>query len=396
MTDVIKFFSSEMQQAIPLKGNATSLSKILDQFLVSGSAAVNPVSAVVVDKKLRFTLPNANKNFSLYSTVEISGSGIDAKFHGEHKVIAVSGAWFEIATDEGNGTLPITPDQTSIKYASLGWSKKELSDPKRVAYLPAGSTQVGVSVDKETTEACLKVKGFGRLKNVASAYTPELESSDTYFNGTIPDATKLVKYMLVGNNKFFYFISFYKENNDGPAALMAYGKVSDKAYVLAAHSDKNRATTGETGYYWPTHALGAFDGHDNSYKDLYLFEEGSSLTYTDCYHTSRAPMCLQNPYSAATNYPNNQGKIELSKVEVIDSQYLVKGQMPGLYYIQTECYGYFEHGGIVQGTGDLAGKHFLSIYINASSNYYFSIYNTINGGNVRYANVLIDLTGPWE
>lgn len=385
-----------MQQAIALKSNATSLSKILDRFLVSGSEGVSPVSAVVVDKKLRFTLPNASKNFSLYSTVEISGSGIDAKFHGEHRVIAVSGAWFEIATNEANGTLPITPDQTTIKYASLGWSKKELSDSKRVAYLPAGSTQVGISVDKETTEACLKVKGFGKLKSVALTFTPELEGSDTYFNGTVPDATKLVKYMLVGNSKFFYFFNFYKENNEGPAALMAYGRVSDKVYVLAAHSEKTRAIGGETSIYWPSHALGAFDGYHNSYKDLYLFEEGSSLTYTDCYHASRAPMCLQNPYSAATNYPNNQGKIELSKVEVIDSQYLVKGQLPGLYYIQTECYGYFEHGGIVQGTGDLAGKRFLSIYIPAASGYYYTVYSTINNGNNKYANVLIDLTGPWE
>lgn len=385
-----------MPQAPEIKNNASTLAQALNSILSAGTTAVRIASAVVRSKKLRITVPNAKQNFGLYSTVAISGSGIDAKYHGRHTVSAVGDVWFEVPSDNPDGTVAINSAQTSVQYAPLGWTRFSSTDTSVACYKTANGQ--GVAIEQATTNSYLGIKGFGGSRQVGASHSVSGLTSQLYLNGSINPANTAAKYVVIGNDKFMYYLHFGSNPNDGVAAVMYFGELAgadSNKFVISAHSNYTAATSPANNRYWPENYVGSFI---QGGKDIYMYCNTASEIASFIPMTQSSQCLVQSnwPSSAASNMPSKDGNITLVPVYLLDYGNVVKGRLPGMYYIAEDCYGLFGNNEIVEGTGQWEGTKFLSVYTSANSSSFFSVPASVREGRNRLANILIDITGNWK
>lgn len=145
MSNVVKWFSSDMQGAPQVTNNWGVLVTMLDACLINGFNTQNPTSVTRSDSTVTLTFSGGGHGFVQHQVILVSGA-VETEYNGEHRVTAVTGTTVTF-TIAGTPVSPAT-GTIAVKTAALGFEKPFSGTNKAVYRSPnIDSTRMFLRVD---------------------------------------------------------------------------------------------------------------------------------------------------------------------------------------------------------------------------------------------------------
>lgn len=202
----VKWFHSEMVDALVLSGQAGKLIEVLDACLINGFSVRTPDSVVVSSEVATVTI-SAGNPFEKHAVIAIAGASV-AGLNAEWRIATSTATTF---TFECPGLPDGIVTGASAKRAPAGWTKP-FSAANKVVYQSADplSTQLYLRVD-DTDARYTRVRGYESMTGVdaGTGLFPTLaqhaETLWTWLKSTTAD-TAPHKWRLFADGRFFWLL----------------------------------------------------------------------------------------------------------------------------------------------------------------------------------------------
>jgi len=419
----VKFFRHTDPDAPQLTGAAGKMADILNACLVSGYNVTSVDSITRVDALVTVTI-DAGHNFEKNIVIEISGAD-QSEYNGHHRVTAVTSTTLEYELE--NTETPATPATGTIecKIAPAGWERSFVSvDNYRMAFKSISAEATGFYLyidDSNVINRVAQVKGYESMVDIDTGTNPfPYNNDDTnyyYWHKSNDDSTNR-NWALIADDSLFYFFFNKDSGTDRPAVtifgdIISYLPSDPYSCVIAGHSKSDDDKYGTMAFSFPFNfsagaeiiisgfdiarnylatapgkLIGVYDGHKSTYGGNY-----GSRTCSDVLGGSG--VFYPSPITGAAHIIKPSGISE-----VCAGQNLLRGTHPGLYaplhYRPWDSYDYE----LVQGSGDLDGKIFMSLPI-VNGAFRMTSGENLDHDGVYYGyphrgQILVDIIGPWR
>lgn len=381
----VKHAYSSMTGVSPINGNPGSMIPVLRAFLVTGWGSKAVDSASVSNGVCRLVFASGKSAAELHAVITVLGAS-PAALNGEQRVTAVANGWVEFKTDLPDGAVT---GSISFKMAGLGW--EEVYSKTNVSVFrptdPRG-TRMFYRID-DTAGGQARVQMYESMTDVDTGVgvSPSLAGGWYWIkSNNYPDSTARY-WMLIGNARSFYFFACAGNSSATTPQAGSYG-------LASFAGDLNSYKSGDA---W----CGMVSGLDNSNwtdragclfqcaEDKALFAIARQSHGIGSTASSRR-RAYRNGTSGADGtlggYPSRvDNGLRLSPIIITDGvDSAPRGEMPGAWYcpqsgVMSVLGNKF---GFVAGTGEFAGKTFLTVPLQG------------DGSNSGIG--FFDASGPWE
>jgi hypothetical protein len=384
MSAVIKYFNSSMAGAPQLTNTAGSMKGILDACLNAGWGLATVTSVTISGGIATVTLaghPFEPQSVALISGATVSGSGT---INGEQVVLTATSTTYTFATS-AVGTVTGTVQH---KVAPLGWNVMSGTNIGAYQITGSGGTGMWLRVD-DTGTGDARVTGYETMSVDVNTGTNQFPTAVQQPGGLYWAKSTAVagnrSWMLLGDDRGFYM----NVRNDASTTNYTYSQTfgfgdfsSLKAGdIYNCFINGSSAVQGNTSY--------------NSTCDLSSSGVTGGATYSARPYTGTGSPVLQTRHSpppypvaawvsgaatAGINYPNpSDGSLLLTSLNLLETSgsTLIRGSIPGIYFVAQNCSGVFAARDIVTGVSGLSGRSFRVMTPNDRP-------------------LLIDNTGPWS
>jgi hypothetical protein len=371
----VKYLHSGMTGAPVMNNVAGALIGVLDACLVNGwgSATVDSVS---VTAGVATVTRAAGHPFEIDQITEISGA-TPAGLNGQKIVLSTTPTTY---TFDATGVAPGAATGTILhKIAALGWTKP-FSGTNLASYLQgSGSGHYMDVIDTAATTSVIRGYvnmtavgvGTGDFPNVASAGNP-------FWNKAVDSGAR--PWTLIGDSAGFYLnIQWWSGGNMGGTTF--FGDIH--SYKAAdAYSSLSMYSTSSSPPL--SNDISCYFNSSTSYMSRGVAGVGSSIGVA---RAALTPNFEGNIWqSGGTNYiypsPADNGLIFLPVVvRETSGSHLLRGQLPGLYYLLANAMSSLNTRDRLTGVTGLPGKVFRLMGAGP-----------LSGGGISP----VDVTGPWR
>ena len=382
------YYHSAIPGAPVLSGTAGALKNVLKTCLVDGFGTTGVTSIVVASNVATVTFSGTNP-FASDIPMSIAGA-TPAGLNGLQKVLSTTTTTATFATSgiaDGTASGTIT-----AKVPSAGWVEV-FTGTNLTALKPSVPEATGMLLrvdDTGTTSA--RVVGYESMTDINTGVnaipTAATLSGGGYWDKSDAASAAAHPWVLVADERGFHLA--IAPGSTGFFCVRYVGDIaSDKSgdawgWMLSAGTSYLGASS------TTSNACNAYAG-STARAGAWLARAYSGIG--GAVQAQRNGVAQNNStaadaYSGATNYsmlgaginPANNGLL-LTPCELIHLGR--RGTIPGLWHARSDLVGAFEHGTVVDGTDDLAGRRLLALRVGGA--YGISTYGT----------AFIDLTGPW-
>jgi len=394
MSNMVKFFHSDMTGAPVLSGLVGALIGVLDTCLLTGFGAQN-VSSVVVSGGIATATFGTAFPFELMSAVLVSGA-TPSGLNGEKKVLSTTGTTI---TFDATGISDQTATGTiSIKLAPLGFSKV-FSGTNLAVYTSVSPSFYGgfLRVDDTAIGSARTVayEGMFDVNTGSNPYPTNTQMSGGLYwsKSNAGDATAR-KWVLWGDDRLFYLWTAPNTANGGiNGQIVAFGdalpKIAGEKYAMLMTGMPGTGYTTTTSLIsacLSTSAISLSNG-------VYLPRPNTGVPGAPVTINQLAQMMgsagnqtsgLFTGATASLTFPNGPDNgVFLTPVMLLGAGSL-RGFLPGFYQVPHNCGSYFSHRDPIQGTDDFVGRRILALKVGPA-----------NSAAVPGI-VGVDVTGPWR
>ena len=416
MTAPIKWFLSSHTGAPVLTGAPGAMQAILNACLVTGFN-VSTVDSITRDGTTVTVTVNAGHGLDQDIVVQISGAD-QAEYNGDFRITTTTATTFEYELDASQ--TPVSPATGTIecRQAPADWERPFVSgDNQRAAFRSPAADATGMYfyIDDTNSQGTRRagVKGYESMTDIDTGASPfPYSSSDDqwYWWYKSPDETTAIRWALVADDKLFY-LWWNRDISD-----------SDQYGRLNAFGDFNSYVPADT---WNCIVTGESSVSDEYYQPMlatipFLYDKGADITQSGVsiargyLGTSDSKMsgvvAPSMPFASTYNYATPIGGSGVAfpsvitggaiispvdTVEVTGGNAVLRGRYPGMYSPYHDRPYDLLGPELVQGTGDLSDRKFISLpfaggVLKMSSG--ISTYSSYH----RYGQALIDIIGPWR
>lgn len=381
------FYDSTMTGAPVLSGTAGALKDVLKTCLVDGFGS-SSVTGISVASNVATATLSAGHPYKRDMTMAVAGV-TPAGLNGNKLVLATSATTVTFAAPgiaDGAATGTIT-----AKVAGAGWTEA-FTGTNLTALKPSVPEATGMLLrvdDTGTTSA--RVVGYESMSDISTGVnaipTAAMLSGGGYWDKSDAASAAARPWVLVADERGFHLA--IAPGSTGFFCVRYAGDIaSDKSgdawgWLLSAGTSYLGATS------TTSTACNAYAGRATR-AGAYLARAYSGIGgAVQAQRVGVAQNGVGNEvYSGATNYSMlgaglnaaNNGLL-LTPCELIHLGR--RGTIPGLWHARSDLGSAFEHGAVVDGTDDLAGRRLLALRVGGA--YGISTFGT----------AFIDLTGPW-
>lgn len=391
----VKFFREDFPGAPVLNGVAGSLIGLLDACLCTGFGLRSATSLVVSGGVATLTLASDAKNPNLLnSVVLVAGSSI-AALNGEQRVNFASPTELKFATAAADGTAT---GSITVKTAPAGWEKK----------FPGTNTAGFRSLDPMSLGACLWINDTGTVNANVRAYenmtgvdagtgaaptVVESAAGGFWLKSSVANAT---------GNRWDFFAdtcAFYYCPVPGSGAGSAYiGQAShffgdEVAYKIgdpfAVAIFSSVVASGGSVHYGNLFYNGLSNGANmNRFLRSYTGLGSAIAAYPSPVSGGRGTVGSGSDGEFGTFPTATDGGLRISKIQVSENSgsgaaSVLRGEMPGAYYVPQSGLGsYFQRGDTVV----MGGKKLYAVHVGTS----------VTDSGTSGGRGFFDITGPWR
>ena len=414
----VKYFRHSDAGAPTLTGAAGDMVALLHACLVTGYN-VSAVDSITRDGTTVTVTVNAGHGLEQGVVAEISGAD-QTEYNGEHRITTATADTFEFELEAAE--TPATPATGTIevRMAPAGWERSFVSgDNQRAAFksLAVDATGMYLYIDDTNNQGTRRtgVKGYESMTDIDTGINPFPYSSaddQWYWWYKSADETSALRWAVVADDKWFYlWWNRATDSNESYGRLNAFGDLISyvpadvwHCLVTGEHSITDEAYQSMLATAPLEYSAGAVVNQSGvSIARDYLGVGDSKMSgaifpaVTIYIYSSRTICNVVGGYGV--DFPSHitGGAIvaPVDAVEVCGSGCVLRGRNPGMYSpFHMRPYSRIEPE-LVQGTGDLADRRFLSLpfaggvlKMSAGSSTYTNYH--------KYGQALIDVIGPWR
>ena len=401
----VKYFSfSQLRAPTFVSSNTSSVRNILTKCLVEGHGDVPVLDGTVTAGICRMRVASGN-SFSIDAVVRLAGCD-QSGANGDHRITSMGDLFFEFQTTLPNG--PITGSAITAKYAPAGWIKP-FPDSGNVMVIRSGDTSATSRQHylriTESSSSVLNVKAYRTMTDINSGtgvYPPTPAAG--YFWPRADESNAFQRaWGVIATDKFFFWIchpAIQSLNMDlrRSNSVAFFGQFIPKRptdpnnVVLNGRTSANMANSYSNEGSYSYQDIGASTTVPNSY--LYLagpFDVGSTPMTGAMFAPVPSSSFLYG-ISGQTNFSNRDpftGEIEVTRVNIIDSNGFERGYIPGLFYVKSGVKRSMSSWALETGYGDFINRKLLGLYTTAGSTYAYQRHT--DGVDLGY--VLFDIFG---
>lgn len=387
---MVYYYHSAIPGAPVLSGTAGALKNVLKTLLFDGFGTTGVTSIVVASNVATVTFSGTNP-FNRDIPMLIAGA-TPAGLNGLQKVLSITSTTATFATSgiaDGSATGTIT-----AKVPGAGWTEV-FSGTNLTALKPSAVEATGMLLrvdDTGTTSA--RVVGYESMTDISAGVnaipTDAMLAGGGYWGKSQTSDSAARPWVLVADERGFHLA--IAPGTSGLYCLRYAGDiVSDKSgdawgWMLSA------GISNDAGDSDVSRACNAYTGRA-ARNGAYLARRVSGIGgAVDVQRIGAAQNgSADAAYSGSPNYSMIGGGLNaanngllLARVELIESGR--RGTIPGLWHARGDLALRFQHGQIIDGTDDLAGRRLLAMRCGAAWSFF----------NQPFGTAFIDLTGPWR
>ncbi len=414
----IKHFLSSDNGAPTLTGAAGDMAALLYACLVTGYN-VSAVDSITRSGTTVTVTVSAGHGLAIGSVVKIAGAD-QAEYNGDHRITTADATTFEYELEAAE--TPVSPATGTLecRQAPASWERPFVSgDNQRAAFrsLAVDATGMFVYIDDSNTQGTRRtgVKGYESMTDIDTGINPfPYSSADDqwywWYKSTVE--TTAIRWTVVADDKLVY-IWWNRDTgtNESYGRFNAFGDFISYVPADAWHCIVTGESSVSDETYQPMlasmpieHAAGANIVQSGvSIARDYLGVVDSKMSGV------AAPAVTLYAYSSRTacnviggygvDFPSliTGGAIisPVDAVEVAGGNVILRGRYPGMYSPYHERPYSRTDPELVQGTGDLSDRRFVSLpfaggvlKMTAGSSTYSNYH--------KYGQALIDIIGPWR
>jgi len=406
MSDVVKWFRSDLTGAPVCNGTAGALIAMLDATLVNGFGLQTAASLTVASGVATMAL-TATPTATVGMVVLVAGS-TPAELNGEKRVLSTTSNSLTFASTSPDGAATGT---ITVKMAPAGWEKVFTGTNLAVYRSPnVQSTRQYLRVD-DTTTTTARVRAYEGMTDVNTGVDQWMDNY--WFKSHNADATPRFWYMIADDRTFYLRIEA-----DRQEAVYPFGDINQ------VRPNDPYAAIGPNGYDVTTTNSGSNDPARVS-ANVYPFGMGAvaqmrmprSGNYLSKNVTAyRRPQIPGPHYVGSTSaftssgvtggtpnyvlpYPNtSDNALVFGRFNVLENaNNNLRGHMRGVFCSPQNLNPHFGVGlTVIDGQGDLAGRKVGVLGcpggINAEGS---GIITPCNNAQNPAGRLIVDLTGPW-
>ena len=405
MSDVVKWFRSDLTGAPVCNGTAGALIAVLDATLVNGWGLQTAASLTVASGVATMAMPATPT--AIVGMVVLVAGATPAELNGEKRVLSTTSNSLTFASTSPDGAATGT---ITVKMAPAGWEKVFTGTNLAVYRSPnVQSTRQYLRVD-DTTTTTARVRAYESMTDVNTGV--DMWMDNYWFKSQAADATART-WTLIADDRTFYL----RIEAGGQEAVYPFGDINP------VRPNDPFAAIGPNGYDVTTTNSGSNDPARVS-ANVYPFgisavaqmrmpRSGNYLSKNvTAYRRPQIPGPASSAAAASTSsgvtggaagyvlpYPNtSDNALVFGRFSVQENaNNNLRGHMRGVFCSPQNLYPHFGVDlTVIDGQGDLDGRK-VSVLgcpggINADGS---AVISTCNNAQNPAGRLIVDLTGPW-